>query len=290
MTRPDCIVAGIDLGPYTGNVVSYAACFAAAMKARIRLLYVIDYLLTPPTYLASYIEEEKAREESQMKEWKARLEETGVTTEYRIVLGRLHESFREIIEETSPELLVIGYSSHALRPSSSERLIKALSMPMLVVRGRAAEGAAAGSVTVKRVLCPVDFSENSGKALSTAIKLTSLFGAELHIIHIIPSYLIKEKWAVWKKMAEEEKERFDKVMLEEAGSRLESFCRGQEIEGKGEILHGSPSKLIASIAEEKGCDLVVMGARGLSHLQSILVGSTTEAVLKSSPCPVLIVH
>jgi len=290
VTRPDFIVAGIDLGPYTENVVSYAACFAAATRARIKLLYVIDYLLTPPTYLASYIEEEKAREESQMKEWKARLEKAGARTEYRIVLGRLHESFREIIEETSPELLVIGYNYHALRPSSSERLIKTLSVPMLVVRGKAAEGAVPGSVSVRRVLCPVDFSENSGKALSMAIKLTSLFGAELHIVHIIPSYLIKEKWDVWKKLGEEEKEKFDKVMREEAGSRLGSLCRVHGIEGGGEIHHGSPAKLISSIAEEKRCDLVVMGARGLSYLQSILVGSTTEAVLKSSPCPVLIVH
>jgi nucleotide-binding universal stress UspA family protein len=290
VTTPDCIVAGIDLGPYTENVVSYAACFAAATRARIRLLYVIDYLLTPPSYLSSYIEDEKAREEAQMRGWKSRLERAGAMAEYRIVLGRLHESFREIIEETSPGLLVIGYSSHALRPSSSERLIKTLRVPMIVVRGKVAEGAALGSVTVRNVLCPVDFSENSGKAVSTAQNLASIFRARLHLVHVIPSYLIKEKWGVWKKLGEEEKEKFDRVMLEEAGSRLGTLCRDHGIEGEGEIHHGSPSKIISSIAEEKRCDLIVMGARGLSYLQSILVGSTTEAVLKSSPCPVLIVH
>ncbi len=39
-----------------------------------------------------------------------------------------------------------------------------------------------------------------------------------------------------------------------------------------------------------GYDLVVMGASGLSYIQGLLVGSTTESVLRSSPCPVLIVH
>jgi nucleotide-binding universal stress UspA family protein len=290
VTGSDWIVAGIDLGPYTENVVSHAVCFATAAKARIRLLYVIDYLLTPPPYLASYIEEEKAREESQMQEWKSRLETTGTKSEYRIVLGRLHESFREIIEETSPELLVIGYNSHALRPSSSERLIKTLHVPMLVVRGKTAERAALGSVTVRRILCPVDFSENSEKAVSAAKKFASLFRAELHIVHIIPSFLIKEKWGVWKKLGEEEREKFDEVVHGEAASRLASFCKDRGIEAGAEIHEGSPAKLISSIAEEKRCDLIVMGARGLSYLQSILVGSTTEAVLKSSPCPVLIVH
>lgn len=290
MTASDCIVAGVDLGPYTENVVSYAACFAAATGAHIRLLYVIDYLLTPPSYLASYIEEEKVREESQMRQWKSRLENAGTVAEYRIVLGRLHESFRKIIEETSPRLLVIGYSSHPLRPSSSERLIKTLRVSMLVIRGKAAEDAGVGSVSIRRVLCPVDFSENSAKALSTAIKLASLFRAGLHIAHIIPSYLIKEKWGTWKKLGQEEREKFDMVMREEAGSRLKAFCRDRGTEREGEVYQGAPAKIIASIAEERKCDLIVMGARGLSYLQSILVGSTTEAVLKSSPCPVFIVH
>ena len=271
-------------------MVAYAACFAVISKACIRLLYVIDYLLTPPSYLASYIEEEKAREESQMREWKNRLENAGVSAEYRIVLGRLHESFRKVIEESSPSLLVIGYKSHAIRPSSSERLIKTLNIPMLVVRGKTSEGAAAGSVSVRRILCPVDFSENSDRAIQTARKLASLFQADLSMVHIIPSYLIKEKWGVWKKLKEEEREKFDEVMRREAGSRLVSVCKGHGIEGEAEIHQGAPAKVISSLAEEKRCDLIVMGARGLSYLQSVLVGSTTEAVLKSSPCPVFIVH
>ena len=290
MTGSDCIVAGIDLGPDTEKVVSYAVCFAAAAKAPLKLLYVIDYLLTPPSYLAPYIEEEKAREESRMRQWKSRLEKAGAAAEYRIVLGRLHESFRKIIEESSPSLLVIGYKAHALRPSTSERLIKTLGVPMLVVRGKFSEGAAPGSVYVGRILCPVDFSESSGKAVSAAKKLASLFRADLRIVHIVPSYLIKEKWDVWKKMGDEERKKFDETVRREAGSRLSSFCKDHGIEGKEEMHQGSPSQLICDIAEERPYDLIVMGARGLSYIQSVLVGSTTEAVLKSSPCPVLIVH
>lgn len=290
MTGSDSIVAGIDLGPDTESVLSYAACFAVAAKAGLELLYVIDYLLTPPPYLASYVEEEKAREELQMREWKSRLGNAGASTEYRIVLGRLHESFRKVIEESSPSLLVIGYKSHSVRPSTSERLIKSLSVPMLVVRGKSSEGAALGSVSIRNVLCPVDFSENSMKAVSTSKELACLLQANLHIVHIIPSYLLKKKSDVWKKLAEEEREKFDKVVREEADSKLISLCKSQDIEEEAEILEGHPAEMISSVAEEKRYDLIVMGARGLSYLQSVLVGSTAEAVLKSSPCPVLIVH
>lgn len=290
MTGAEGIIAGIDLGSYTENVVAYAACFAAASGARVRLLYVIDYLLTPPPYLSSYIEQEKTREEALMREWKTRLENSGTSAEYRIVLGRLRESFREAVDETPNGLLVLGYSSHALRPSSSERLIKTLHVPMLVVRGKAAEGAVIGSVSVRNVLCPVDFSKHSEKALSTAKEIAAFFNAELHTVHVIPSYLIKGKWDVWKKLGEEERKKFDRLMREDAEPKLESLCRDNGIGKKGEIYQGAPAGVITSIAEEKHCDLVVMGARGLSRLQSILVGSTTESVLKSSPCPVLIVH
>jgi len=60
--------------------------------------------------------------------------------------------------------------------------------------------------------------------------------------------------------------------------------------GEAEILQGASGEIICSAAEDGGYDLIVMGARGLSYLQGVLIGSTTETVLKSSPCPVLIVH
>jgi nucleotide-binding universal stress UspA family protein len=48
--------------------------------------------------------------------------------------------------------------------------------------------------------------------------------------------------------------------------------------------------VITSLAEEGSYDLIVIGARGLSYVESVLIGGTTDTVLKSSWCPVLIVH
>jgi nucleotide-binding universal stress UspA family protein len=290
VTGTDRIVAGIDLGPETEHVVSYAAFFAAAQGIGLRLLYVIDYLLTPPSYLSEYVEEEKKREEAEMTSWKRRLQREGIDTECGVLLGRLHESFVKAIRETSPQLLVIGYKSHMIRPSSSERLIKSLKMPILVVRGEKTSGATIGSVRIKRILCPVDFSDNSLKAADAARKYASLFSADLSVVYVVPSYLIKEKWQVWKKLGEAEKERFEETVRSEAEGKLDAFCRGLKIETRGVIAQGSPGEAIAALAGEGGCDLIVIGARGLSYVESVLIGGTTEAVLKSSPCPVLVIH
>jgi nucleotide-binding universal stress UspA family protein len=224
-----------------------------------------------------------------MTGWKTRLQREKLEVEYGVVLGRLHESFLKVIEEVDPLLLVIGYKSHVFRPSSSERLIKSLKVPMLVVRGKAAAGATIGSAGVKRILCPVDFSENSKKAVAAATEYASLFSASLQFVHVIPSHRIKEKRLLWRQLREGDRDKFDTAVRAEAKAKLASFC-GKTADEEGEVCEGHPGEVIPSHAEEGRYDLIVMGARGLSYVESVLIGSTTDAVLKSSPCPVLIVH
>jgi nucleotide-binding universal stress UspA family protein len=270
-------------------VLSYAAYFAVKTQATVKILYVIDYLLAPPSYLTVYIEEEKRREESELSGWKKRLRSIDIDTECAIVLGRLYESFAKAIEEICPELLVLGFRCHLLHPSSSERLIRSLKVPILVVKGKAAESSTIGSVKISDILCPVDFSDNSIKALSAAKGYAAFFGSKLHPVHVIPTYIIKEKWIVWKRLGEDERKKFDASMTADAESRLQSLCREFGTD-RGEVFQGNPSEIIASLASDRNYDLIVMGGRGLSYVQSVLIGSTTDAVIKSSPCPVLIVH
>ncbi len=286
--KSHCILAGIDLGADTKKIVSYAACFSAGTKSSIRLLYVIDYLLTPPAYLMPYIEEEQKRDEKELERWKAVLEAQGISSDARIMMGRLHDSFLKAIEEFSPDLLVIGYQSHVFRPSSSERLIRSLGMPMLVVRGSRTD--LPGAPAVRKILCAVDFSDNAQKALASAADYARVFSADLHIVHSIPSHTIKSQWAVWEAAGGTGQARFDQQMEAEAASELSGMIRKAGLQQAGEVLHGNPAETICSFAEKGGYDVIVMGARGLSYIQGILIGSTTESVLRSSPCPVLIVH
>ncbi len=286
--KSHCILAGLDLGADTEKIVSYTAYFSAQTKSSVRLLYVIDYLLTPPTYLMPYIEEEQKRDEGELQRWRAVFDKQGISSDARIMMGRLHESFVKAIEEFSPDLLVIGYQSHAFRPSSSERLIKSLEMPMLVVRGPRAD--MQGGRVIKKILCAVDFSENAQKALVRASDYARVFSAELHVVHSIPSHTIKSRWAVWEAIGKIDNDQFDRQMQAEAEAELSRMIQSSGIQHAGEILHGNPAEKICSVADDGGYDLVVMGARGLSYIQGLLIGSTTESVLRSSPCPVLIVH
>jgi nucleotide-binding universal stress UspA family protein len=284
------ILSGIDLGPDTAKNIAYTAYFASKTGATVRLLYIIDYLLTPPAYLTSYIEGEKKREEKEMSRLQTLLNGFGIKTESSVMLGRLHESFMQVIRETSADLLVIGYKTHLLRPSSSERLVKSLAMPMLVLRGRHAGNTSPGTITIRKVLCPVDFSGNSGKALSMAKGYAELFSADLHIMHVIPSHMIQERWKQWIKPQAKDRERFEREVYAETVTKFSQIRKEFNITSEGEIVHGIPGEMICSAADAGTYDMIVMGARGLSYLQDVLIGSTTESVLKASPCPVLVVH
>jgi nucleotide-binding universal stress UspA family protein len=71
---------------------------------------------------------------------------------------------------------------------------------------------------------------------------------------------------------------------------LSQLVKNFKLPCDGEIIQGKPDERICSAAEAGSYDMIVIGARGLSYLEGVLIGSTTEAILKTSPCPVLVVH
>jgi len=279
------ILTGIDFGPATDKVIAYASCFAGAMDASMSLLYVIDYLVTPPAYLGTYIDEEKKAAVKKFDALKKQLAGYGIQTESEVMVGRLHESFEEAIKKKGPDMLALGFVHHALRRSSSEKLIKGLTIPMLVVKGLKAESAQAGSVKIRRILCPVDFSDISKEALRSAVELSKIFSSELSVIYKVPSYIKRKNIYETKDI-----DSLVNKLLEEARNKLNAFVFDLDIKESSLIEEGEPDKRIVEFSQENDIDLTVMGARGLGLIKGMLIGSVTDAVLKSSPCPVLVIH
>jgi len=56
------------------------------------------------------------------------------------------------------------------------------------------------------------------------------------------------------------------------------------------VEHASPHLAIVTAARELGCDLIVMASHGRRGLEGLLLGSETQKVLATSPCPVLVVR
>ncbi len=63
-----------------------------------------------------------------------------------------------------------------------------------------------------------------------------------------------------------------------------------EFEFIDRILEGPPTQAICEVAEIEKIDLIIMGCRGRSDLEGLLLGSCTHRVLKTAPCPVLVIR
>lgn len=277
------ILAAVDLGYDTEQVLAYASFFARGTGASLNFVFVVDYLVTPPTYLSPYIEEEKKTALEGLRSWEKRLEGYGVAATSEVMIGRLVESIETAIRRTEADMLVLGFRPHTFRRSSSERLIKGLKTPMLVVRGTRMESKGVGCVTLRKILCPTDFSDTALKALKVSKELSDLFSAELDVIHVVPSHIIAGKA---RKGAEEARSE----LIHDAKVMLDTLLKESGIGKEGLTEEGEPYGKIIAYSSENAADLIVIGARGLSFIQGMLIGSVTDAVLKSSPCPVLVVH
>lgn len=278
------ILAGIDFGKDSRSVLAYASHFAKIFGATVNLLYVIDYLTTPPAYLIPYIEEEKKIAEKKINELKKQLSDSGISSETEIIVGRLQESFGAATKKKNADMLVLGFMSHALRRSSSEKLIKSLQMPMLVIRGAKAETSKTGAIHIGKILCPTDFSDMSVTALKVARELKEVLSSKLDVIHISSDYEIEKIKTL------EHKERAIQELREKAKNNLDEFLHNHTIWGKVIIGEGKPERKIVAFAAENDTDLIVIGARGLGLIKGMLIGSVTDAILKTSPCPVLVIH
>ncbi len=278
------ILTGIDFQKDTESILAYASYFSKIFGASLNLLHVIDYLATPPAYLAPYIEEEKRAAEKKFSMLKKQLTDNDIKTKTEVKVGRLQESFETALKKTNADMLVLGFVTHALRRSSSEKLIKGLQMPMLVVRGEKAESARTNTIQIRRILCPIDFSETSGKAMKTAEELKDVLSSKLDVLYVYPDYIIRNIKVV------EDRERATRELQEKAKNDLDKFLHKYDIGNTGFIDQGEPNRKIVLFSKENDIDLIVMGARGLGLIKGMLIGSVTDAVLKSSPCPVLVIH
>ncbi len=292
MDRKETILAAVDLGTDTEKVLSYTLWLSQALAdggGDITILNVMDYALTPPAYLLPYLEKEEEAGGIELNEWVDRLKPYGITATCRIAVGRLVETFSKTIHDFHVPAMVLVHKSHVIRSSSSERLIKSLNVPMLVVRGRKADGAVLGSVGIKNILCAVDFSVYSSKALEFAHAISEKNSSGLLIAHIISSLKLDKSFAGIRNLSEEDRKNFRDHAIQEAEKTMSS--QANECDAAERIIKiGVPYKAINEIAAERDSDLIVIGAQGVSSTKGVLLGSIAEALVKSSPCPVMLIR
>jgi nucleotide-binding universal stress UspA family protein len=142
-----------------------------------------------------------------------------------------------------------------------------------------------------RILVPTDFSETSDEALRYARTMAETFGASIHLLHVFEDPYIVGTLApeVYGAVPEELRESALRAAEQHLDERVKD-ARARGLTCESEMLMGAPASAIAEQATQKGADLIVMGTQGRGGVAHLLLGSVAEKVLRTAPCPVLIVR
>lgn len=135
------------------------------------------------------------------------------------------------------------------------------------------------------ILLAVDGSDHAARAADLAVELTRLAAGRLLLLHCHRPFP--------KVVGEPYLQSIINRILEEAQTCLAPYrerLHRAEVSFEEQVLEGPAGPAIVQAATIQNCDLIVMGTRGRSDLQGLLLGSVTHRVLQTAPCPVLVVR
>lgn len=136
----------------------------------------------------------------------------------------------------------------------------------------------------KRVVLAVDGSDNSKRAVDLAKKLAINGTRHVTVVHVVqPVYQTAGAYGVSRLDMQEETGR--KILADAEAALSET---GAEVETR--LLIGRIGEEICNLARDGGYDLIVIGRRGVSRLERVVLGSVSEYVIRHSDLPVLIVQ
>jgi nucleotide-binding universal stress UspA family protein len=135
--------------------------------------------------------------------------------------------------------------------------------------------------SLKTILHPTDFSDQSCCAFRVASSLAKDHGAKIIVLHVYPPPINYGEM-----IAREQPETYEETLW----SNLEGV---HPLDGAVPVEHrlieGEASKEIIRLAKDEECDMIVMGTHGRTGLGRFLMGSTAEAIVRRAACPVLTV-
>lgn len=138
---------------------------------------------------------------------------------------------------------------------------------------------------VKKILLPLDGSDHSMHAAKYTVELAKLTDAEVILTHCFGG--------IPKLLGEDGLHELINELTKESKEILEPFLwlfHDKGVKHRTKVIRGRTADAIVTLAEEENVDLLVIGSRGLSNVERILLGSVTTRVVQMAHCPVLVMR
>jgi len=289
------ILCATDFSDFSNQTVSYGVALAKEFGASLIVCHVID--LSSVAIYGEFQLDPVGQQNRIMEDANAQLEAlTGdqpVAWEPLITVGKAADEISRAVEEKSIDLVITATRGRSgfkrlILGSVTESLMRTLTCPLLVVHSPEHEFVKPSEqeVRLQKILVGCDFSSDSGLAFEYGLSLAQEFQAELHLAHVIeppvqPNLLIEETY-VSGEIQEDYHNQLIQKLKDMIPAEAANWCTPQT-----SIMEGQPYEELVKYADTRDVDMIVLGVRGHGLVKTLFLGSTTDRVIRNSPCPVL---
>lgn len=146
---------------------------------------------------------------------------------------------------------------------------------------------------IKKILLPTDGSKAAERAGEDAISMADVDGQDIIVLYVIDTFYLDalpqkdlrdQLSSELKREGEEAMEKFKKKLEE---SQCEGHCKNINLVTM--IKEGKPANIILKTADEEDVDLITMGKSGKNGLEKLILGNTTDRVVRGAKVPVHVV-
>jgi nucleotide-binding universal stress UspA family protein len=287
------ILCPVDLSAISRHALDHALAIAKWYDARVTVFHVFS---APPMTSPGGVEvlpELRPIDSREIAEEVRRFSgltgTSGNRSEVVVVEGSPVKEILRQAKQQPADLLIMGTHGRGgfetlFLGSVTEKVLRSTHVPVLTVPPPVER---VESVIYKTILCPIEFSDPSIRALEYALTLAEETDARLILLHVIEHVLDSPRFGEVTHFSVPE---YQRLLAEDARARLRSavpedarvWCTPEN-----RVLSGKAYRVILDVAEQEKAEIIVMGVHGKGVLNRRLFGSTTHHVIREARCPVL---
>jgi universal stress protein A len=142
---------------------------------------------------------------------------------------------------------------------------------------------------LKKILVPVDFSETSKKAFQYALRFSEQFNCEIVLIHVVEPITPLVGAPLALEVFPDAEDEFSTAERDLAVLAAQCHTNGTNAVSSSVRIGHAPNEIIKA-AKDLDVDLIIIATHGYTSWRHLCIGSTAERVVRTAPCPVLVVR
>lgn len=270
------VLIATDLSSSSNELVQNGIDIAKIVNAKIILVYVLN-LNTGNQKIKKFILNAAI---NQLDRIKQKITDEGIECDTPIVAyGSIYEKIIEEATINDVNLILIGSNgkqadSKYKLGNTAFKVIQKTEIPVWVHK-------IGSNLKVNKILCPIDFSDSSTRALKNAIMVAKKLEAKLFVMNVYESEHPYEYFDIHYLATEIENERkLNKLAFEKYLKKI-NF---RDVTYEYILSNGFPEVEILKTIKNNNIDLLIMGTTGKSGFSKFFMGSVTEKVIRDVPC------